>query len=108
MSFANEFKRARLRIVEEIAYYRSFASLQGVAEPIAALEEMRDKWKEHAARFEGRGRTPSAPFDWVEDTQARSAAKERMNKVIKAAAIAAAARVERAGPQDVGQDGAPS
>jgi hypothetical protein len=91
MSFANEFKRAVKGIDEEIAHYREFAQLDGMAEPIAALEELRDKWQERTTRFAGRGKLPTEPFDWDDDKTARIALKESMNRIIKAAAEAAAA-----------------
>ena len=89
MSFANEFKRAVKGIEEEIAYYREFAQLEGMEESIAALEELRDKWKERTIRFAGRGKLPTEPFDWRDDKTTRCELKESMNRIIKAAAAAA-------------------
>jgi hypothetical protein len=94
MSFANEFKRAVKGIAEEIAHYREFAQLDGMAEPIAALEELQDKWEERTVRFAGRGKLPTEPFDWGDDKIARSGLKESMNRIIKAAAAAEAAAAD--------------
>ena len=91
MSFANEFKRAGKAIDEEIAHYREFAELPGVAEPLAALVELRDKWCERARRFAGRGKLPTEPFDWREDLAARADLKEVLGRILRAAAAAAAA-----------------
>jgi hypothetical protein len=91
MSFANEFRRALKTLDEEIAYYRSFAHLDGMAEPIEVLTDLREKWHECRARSEARGKLPAEPEDWSEDAEERRAAKEIMNKAIKAAALAAAA-----------------
>lgn len=91
MSFANEFKRNQQGVTEEIAYYRSHADLEGIGEQIVVLEEMRDKWTELEVRYQGRGKMPSKPDDWDEDREIRSAAKESMNKIIKAAAALAEA-----------------
>ena len=92
MSFSNEFKRAAKEIDQEIAYYRGFAGLAGTAEPLATLEELRDDWEARRRRFEGRGRPPSEPDDWEENKTTRVAAKERLDKIIKAAAAAEEAR----------------
>ena len=102
MSFANDFKRNQQGIKEEIAYYRSYAGLDGMGEFITVLEELRDKWKEHEVRYEGRGKTPTEPFDWNEDRQIRSASKESMNKIIKAAAPAGDDE-----PQEIRQEDGP-
>ncbi len=77
MSFANQFKRAIKEIDQEIAYYRGFAGLDGTAEPLATLEEMRDDWQERRRRFEARGRPPSEPEDWDENTST-ARGRERM------------------------------
>ena len=92
MSFASEFRIALKRIDEEIAYYRSFAALDGMQGPTEVLTELREKWHECLARSEARGKLPAEPEDWDEDADERRAAKESMNKLIKAAALAAAAR----------------
>jgi hypothetical protein len=92
MSFANEYKRAVKEINEEIAYYRGFARLDGTAEPLATLEELRDDWEARRLRFEGRGRPPSEPEDWDENKTTRVAAKEQLDKIIKAAAAAEEAK----------------
>jgi hypothetical protein len=92
MSFANEYKRAVKEITEEIAYYRGFAALDGTAEPLETLEELRDDWEERRLRFEGRGRPPSEPADWDENKTTRVAAKEQLDKIIKAAAAAEEAK----------------
>jgi hypothetical protein len=92
MSFANEYKRAVKEINEEIAYYGGFAGLDGTAEPLATLEELRDDWEARRLRFEGRGRPPSEPEDWDENKTTRVAAKEQLDKIIKAAAAAEEAR----------------
>ncbi len=107
LSFAKEFSRSVRGIEEEIAYYRTFASLDGMTEPIAVLEEMRDKWQQRNLRYEGRGRAITEPFDWQKDRQLRNASKESMNKIIKvakAAEAAACAPLREAGPEvrDVG------
>ena len=91
MSFAKEFTRNVRAVEEEIAYYRTFANLDGMAEPIALLEEMLDNWKERNLRYEGRGRAITEPFDWQDDREARNVAKETMNKIIKVAKAAEAA-----------------
>jgi hypothetical protein len=96
MSFANEFKRAVKEIDEEIANYRGFAALPGSEEPLAVLKDLRDDWLQRRQRFEGRGRPPSKPDDWAEDKTARVAAKERLDKIIKAAAAAEEARLAAA------------
>ena len=88
MSFANAFTRARRGLDEEIAYYRSFAALDGIGEPLAALEELREKWIQRSNRYAGRGRAPTEPFDWREDQASRASAKESMSRIIKAAAVA--------------------
>ena len=92
MSFANEFRRALKTLDEEIAYYRSFPHLDGMQEPTEVLTDLRDKWQECRARSEARGKLPAIPEDWNEDAEERRAAKEVMNKSIKAAALAATAR----------------
>jgi hypothetical protein len=96
VSFANEIKRAVKEITEEIAFYRGFATLEGIAEPLEELEEMRDRWDERRERFEARGRPPSEPSDWDEDKTLRRSAKERLDKIIKIAAeVAAAAAISQ-------------
>jgi hypothetical protein len=111
MSFANEFKRAVKEIDQEIAYYRGFASLAGIAESLATLEELRDDWESRRLRFEGRGRPPSEPDDWDDDKTTRVAAKERLDKIIKAAAAAEEAKrnaeAEKAKRQAAPGDGTP-
>lgn len=96
MSFANEYRRAVKEIGEEIAYYRGFARLAGTEEPLAALVEMRDDWEERRLRFEGRGRPPSEPADWDDNKTDRVAAKDCLDKIIKAAAAAEEAEREQA------------
>ncbi|HEX4145663.1 MAG TPA: hypothetical protein VHY91_19310 [Pirellulales bacterium] len=111
MSFANEFKRAVKEIGEEIAYYRGFASLTGIAESLAELEELRDDWDQRRQRFEARGRPPSEPDDWEEDKTTRVATKERLDKIIKVAAAAEeaarAAEAEKARRQAMPPDDTP-
>ena len=104
MSFAKQFSRNMRGIEEEIAYYRTFARLEGMAEPIAVLEEMRDRWQQRNQRYEARGRAITEPFDWQEDRELRNAAKETMNKIIKVAKAAEAAAVARS-PKAASCDG---
>ena len=105
MSFSNEFKRAAKEIDQEIAYYRGFAGLAGTEEPLATLEELRDDWEARRRRFEGRGRPPSEPDDWEENKTTRVAAKERLDKIIKAAV--AAEEAKRAAAADAARRQAP-
>ena len=99
MSFANEFKRAAKEIEQEIAYYRGFARLGGTEESLATLEELRDDWEERRLRFEGRGRPPSEPEDWEDGKTTRMAAKECLDKIIKAAAAAEEAKRTKVQPE---------
>ena len=100
MSFANEFKRAVKEIDQEIAYYRGFAGLDGTQEPLAILVELCDDWQERRRQFEGRGRPPSEPADWDENKTTRTAAKESLDKIIKAAAAAEEAKRGKGQPDE--------
>ena len=46
MSFASDFRIALKKIEEEIAYFRTFAALDGMQEPSEVLTELREKWHE--------------------------------------------------------------
>ena len=75
-------------------------------EPTEVLTELREKWQECRARSEARGKLPAEPEDWAADAEERRSAKEIMNKLIKAAALAAARAASTGTDTDVARPGA--